>query len=515
MMQHELILILDFGSQYTQLIARRVRELGVYCEIVPFHYSIEKIIERNPKGVILSGGPSSVTDADAPRVSADFYDKITAPILGICYGMQLIAVDLGGSSDPAAQREYGHAQLKRLSGKTLLFQDLPEKLDVWMSHGDHVTNLPEGFNTTATTGDVVTAIENIERNIFAVQFHPEVAHTLQGKKILSNFVVNICGCACDWSAQSFITDEVAKIKATVGETGNVICGLSGGVDSTVAAVLVHEAIGNRQTCVFVNNGLLRADEFESTLKMYRDNLHLNVIGVDASKEFYKALKDVTEPEQKRKIIGGLFIDVFEREAKKVGNAKFLVQGTLYPDVIESVSLRGASVTIKSHHNVGGLPEKMKLKLIEPLRELFKDEVRVFGKELGIQNDILQRHPFPGPGLAVRILGDITPEKVELLQKCDRIFIEELHNFKLYDEVWQAFAVLLPVQSVGVMGDFRTYEKAVARRADTSTDGMTADWARLPYDFLQKASSRITSEVRGVNRVVYDISSKPPSTIEWE
>lgn len=515
MMQHELILILDFGSQYTQLIARRVRELGVYCEIVPFHYPLEKIIERNPKGVILSGGPSSVTDTDAPRVSADFYDKITAPILGICYGMQLIAVDLGGSSEPAAQREYGHAQLKRLSGKTLLFQDLPEKMDVWMSHGDHVTQLPEGFTTTATTGDVVTAIENIENNIFAVQFHPEVAHTPQGKKILSNFIVNICGCQCDWSAKSFIADEVAKIKEIVGETGNVICGLSGGVDSTVAAVLVHEAIGNRQTCVFVNNGLLRADEFESTLKMYRDNLHLNVIGVDASKEFYKALKDVTEPEQKRKIIGGLFIDVFEKEAKKVGKAKFLVQGTLYPDVIESVSLRGASVTIKSHHNVGGLPEKMKLKLIEPLRELFKDEVRVFGKELKIPNDILQRHPFPGPGLAVRILGDITPEKVELLQKVDKIFIEELHNFKLYDEVWQAFAVLLPVQSVGIMGDFRTYEKTVALRAVTSTDGMTADWARLPHDFLQKASSRITSEVRGVNRVVYDISSKPPSTIEWE
>ncbi len=514
-MQHELILILDFGSQYTQLIARRVREQGVYCEIVPFHYSIEKIIERNPKGVILSGGPSSVYDEDAPRVSADFYDKIDAPILGICYGMQLMAVDLGGSSEPAARREYGHAQLKRLSGKTALFTDLPEKLDVWMSHGDHVTALPVGFNTTATTSDVITAIENPERQIFAVQFHPEVTHTPKGKEVLKNFIFNICGCSSDWSAKSFIADEVEKIRNIVGETGNVICGLSGGVDSTVAAVLVHEAIGNRQTCVFVNNGLLRANEFESTLKMYQDNLHLNVIGVDASKTFYKELKDVTEPEKKRKIIGGLFIDVFEREAKKVGKAKFLVQGTLYPDVIESVSLRGASVTIKSHHNVGGLPEKMNLKLIEPLRELFKDEVRVFGRELKIPEDILMRHPFPGPGLAVRILGDITPEKVELLQKCDKIFIEELHNFKLYNEVWQAFAVLLPIQSVGVMGDFRTYEKTVALRAVTSTDGMTADWARLPHDFLQKASSRITSEVRGVNRVVYDISSKPPSTIEWE
>jgi GMP synthase (glutamine-hydrolysing) len=384
-----------------------------------------------------------------------------------------------------------------------------------MSHGDHVTKLPEGFRTTATTGDVITAIEHAERNIYAVQFHPEVSHTPLGKEIISNFIFKISDCKADWSASSFISEEIAKIKSIVGETGNVICGLSGGVDSTVAAVLVHEAIGNRQTCVFVNNGLLRADEFESTLKMYRENLNLNVIGVDASSEFYAKLKDVSDPETKRKIIGGLFIDVFEREGKKIGDAKFLVQGTLYPDVIESVSLRGASVTIKSHHNVGGLPEKMNLKLIEPLRELFKDEVRSFGRELNIPEDILMRHPFPGPGLAVRILGDITPEKVELLQKCDRIFIEELHNFNLYKEVWQAFAVLLPIQSVGVMGDFRTYEKTVCLRAVTSTDGMTADWARLPHEFLQKASSRITSEVRGVNRVVYDISSKPPSTIEWE
>jgi GMP synthase (glutamine-hydrolysing) len=514
-LQHELVLILDFGSQYTQLIARRVREQGVYCEIVPFHYSIEKIIERQPKGVILSGGPSSVYDEDAPRVSQDFYDKIDTPILGICYGMQLMAVDLGGSSEPAARREYGHAQLKRLSGKTVLFDNLPEKLDVWMSHGDHVVELPRGFRTTATTGEVITAIENLEEKMFAVQFHPEVAHTPQGKEILKNFIFNICGCAADWSAQSFIAEEVEKIRAEVGEKGNVICGLSGGVDSTVAAVLVHQAIGNRQTCVFVNTGLLRANEFENTLRMYRDNLHLNVVGVDASKSFYKELANVTDPEEKRKIIGRKFIEVFEKEARKVGKAKFLVQGTLYPDVIESVSLRGASVTIKSHHNVGGLPEKMNLKLIEPLRELFKDEVRNFGRELKIPEDILMRHPFPGPGLAVRILGDITPEKVELLQKVDKIFIEELHNFKLYNEVWQAFAVLLPIQSVGVMGDFRTYEKTVALRAVTSTDGMTADWARLSHEFLQKASSRITSEVRGVNRVVYDISSKPPSTIEWE
>jgi GMP synthase (glutamine-hydrolysing) len=515
-MQHELVLILDFGSQYTQLIARRVREQGVYCEIVPFTASLEEIIKRNPKGVILSGGPSSVYDADAPRVSRDFYEQIDAPILGICYGMQLLAVDLGGESKPAARREYGHAKLKVLSGKTRLFDELPFELDVWMSHGDHVVTLPEGFQKTATSaGDVVTAIENDEKRIYAVQFHPEVAHTTLGKEVLRNFLFNICECKGDWTPAQFVAEEIEKIRQIVGETGKVVCGLSGGVDSTVAAALVHEAIGERQTCIFVNNGLLRAGEFEDTLKAYKENLHLNVIGVDASEEFYAVLKDVSDPETKRKRIGAKFIDVFDAEAKKIGDVKWLVQGTLYPDVIESVSIRGASVTIKSHHNVGGLPEKMNLKLIEPLRELFKDEVRLIGKDLKIPGEILQRHPFPGPGLAVRILGDITTEKVELLQKCDSIFIEELHNFKLYDKVWQAFAVLLPIQSVGVMGDFRTYEKTVALRAVTSTDGMTADWARLPFDFLQAVSSRITSEIRGVNRVVYDISSKPPSTIEWE
>ncbi|MCW5962242.1 MAG: glutamine-hydrolyzing GMP synthase [Pyrinomonadaceae bacterium] len=512
---HELVLILDFGSQYTQLIARRVREQGVYCEIHPFTVSAEEIIAKNPKGVILSGGPSSVTDEDAPRVAPEFYEQIKSPMLGICYGMQMIAVDLGGESMPAARREYGHAELRRLSGKTTLFKDLPEKLDVWMSHGDHVTTLPEGFRQTATTGDVVTAIENDERQIYAVQFHPEVSHTPLGKDVLRNFLFEICGCAGDWTAKQFIEDEVAKIREIVGESDKVICGLSGGVDSTVAAVLVHEAIGDRQTCIFVNNGLLRAGEFEQTLRLYKDKLHLNVVGVDASEDFYKVLAGVVDPELKRKAIGAKFIDVFDAESKKVGGAKWLVQGTLYPDVIESVSLRGASVTIKSHHNVGGLPEKMDLKLIEPLRELFKDEVRLIGKDLGIPEEILQRHPFPGPGLGVRILGDITPEKVELLQKADKIFIEELHNFEEYNNVWQAFAVLLPIQSVGVMGDFRTYEKTIAIRAVTSTDGMTADWARLPHDLLQKVSSRITSEIRGINRVVYDISSKPPSTIEWE
>jgi len=514
-LQHELILILDFGSQYTQLIARRVREQGVYCEIVPFFYPLEKILQRNPKGVILSGGPSSVYDADAPKVSAEFYASIDAPIFGVCYGMNLIATDFGGTAEPSAQREYGHAKLKVLSGETELFQGLPFELDVWMSHGDHVTALPEGFHQTATTGEMITAIENKEKRVYAVQFHPEVSHTPLGKEILRNFLFDICGCKGDWTSAQFIAEEIEKIRAIVGETDNVVCGLSGGVDSTVAAVLVQQAIGDRQTCIFVNNGLLRADEFETTLALYKEKLHLNVIGVDASEDFYAVLKDVIDPELKRKAIGAKFIDVFDAEASRIGNVKWLVQGTLYPDVIESVSLRGASVTIKSHHNVGGLPEKMNLKLIEPLRELFKDEVRLIGKDLGIPDEILQRHPFPGPGLGVRILGDITPEKVELLQRADKIFIEELHNFKLYKEVWQAFAVLLPVQSVGVMGDFRTYEKTVALRAVTSTDGMTADWARLPHDFLQAVSSRITSEIRGINRVVYDISSKPPSTIEWE
>lgn len=514
-MHHELIIILDFGSQYTQLIARRVREQGVYCEIHPFHLSVDEIAAKKPKGVILSGGPSSVTDVEAPRVSNDFYGRTQVPILGICYGMQLVAANLGGTIEPATAREYGRARAKVLSGQTALFNELPFELDVWMSHGDHVTQLPEGFETTATTGDVVTAMEAPERGIYCVQFHPEVAHTPLGREILRNFVFNVCGCQGDWTPASFIKEEIEKIRDVVGNDDNVVCGLSGGIDSTVAATLVHEAIGERQTCIFVNNGLLRYREFEDTLEVYENNLHLNVVGIDASEEFYGVLGGISDPEEKRKAIGSKFIDIFDAEAHRIGDVKWLVQGTLYPDVIESVSLRGASVTIKTHHNVGGLPDKMKLKLIEPLRELFKDEVRAIGRDLGIPEVILERHPFPGPGLGVRVLGEITTDKVELLQKADKIFIEELKAWDLYGDVWQAFAVLLPIQSVGVMGDFRTYECTIALRAVTSTDGMTADWARLPHNFLAHLSSRITSEVRGVNRVVYDISSKPPSTIEWE
>ena len=512
---HERIIILDFGSQYTQLIARRIREAGVYCEILPFNTSATEIASREPRGLILSGGPSSVYDENAPRSERELVDESDCPVLGICYGLQLMAHQLGGKVQPSPSREYGYARLTVVNGETALFTGLPREMDVWLSHGDHVTKLPEGFHVTATTNDAVNAFENPARRIFGVQFHPEVAHTPLGAQILRNFLFEICECAGDWSPAAAIDEQVAQIQAAVGENDQVICGLSGGVDSSVAAALVHRAIGNRQTCIFVNNGVLREGEFESTLALLKQSVELNIRGVDATERFLDALKEVVDPEKKRKIIGAAFIDVFEEEANRIGDVKFLVQGTLYPDVIESVSVRGPSVTIKSHHNVGGLPEKMNLKLIEPLRELFKDEVRIIGRELGVPEEILNRHPFPGPGLAVRVIGDITEERLQIVRAADRILDEELRQAELYSSVWQSFAVLLPVSTVGVMGDERTYERVIAIRAVTSVDGMTADWARLPHDLLARVSGRIVSEVKGVNRVVYDISSKPPSTIEWE
>lgn len=512
---HERIIILDFGSQYTQLIARRIREAGVYCEILPFNTAFSEIMSRQPKGLIFSGGPSSVYDENAPRSEERLVDESDCPVLGICYGLQLMAHQMGGEVRPSPSREYGYARLTVVNGETALFTGLPREMDVWLSHGDHVTKLPEGFHVTAMTNDAVNAFENPGRKIFGVQFHPEVAHTPLGAQILRNFLFEICECAGDWSPAAAIDEQVAQIRARVGENDQVICGLSGGVDSSVAAALVHRAIGNRQTCLFIDNGLLREGEFESALALLKQSVDLNIRGVDATEKFLDALKGVVDPEKKRKIIGAAFIEVFEEEAKQIGEVKFLVQGTLYPDVIESVSVRGPSVTIKSHHNVGGLPEKMNLKLIEPLRELFKDEVRIIGRELGVPDEILTRHPFPGPGLAVRIIGDITEERLRIVRAADRIFDEELRQAELYGSVWQSFAVLLPVSSVGVMGDERTYERVIAIRAVTSVDGMTADWARLPHDLLARVSARIVSEVKGVNRVVYDISSKPPSTIEWE
>jgi GMP synthase (glutamine-hydrolysing) len=512
---HERIIILDFGSQYTQLIARRVREAGVYCEILPFSTPIEEIQSRNPRGLIFSGGPSSVYDDAAPRPPRDLLEGAHCPVLGICYGLQLIAHGLGGEVKPSASREYGYARLTVVDSTSGLFAGMPEEMDVWMSHGDHVTTLPAGFRVTARTADAVNAFENPARGIYGLQFHPEVAHTPLGAQILRNFLFEICGCKGDWTPTAAIAEQTELIRGRLGDNGRAVCGLSGGVDSSVAAALVHRAVGDRQTCLFINNGLLREGEFESTLALLKQKLRLNIRGVDASRRFLDALKDVVDPETKRKRIGALFIEVFEEEAKRIGGVGFLVQGTLYPDVIESVSVRGPSATIKSHHNVGGLPEKMNLQLIEPLRELFKDEVRLIGAELGVPEEILSRHPFPGPGLAVRILGDVTEERLRILRAADRIFDEELRRAALYGYVWQAFAVLLPISTVGVMGDERTYERVIAIRAVTSVDGMTADWARLPHDLLARVSTRIVSEVKGVNRVVYDISSKPPSTIEWE
>jgi GMP synthase (glutamine-hydrolysing) len=513
--QHETVIILDFGSQYTQLIARRVREAGVYCEILPYNTPAETITARRPIGLILSGSPASVYQDGAPRPDKDLMPTLESPLLGICYGLQILAFDLGGHVESSPNREFGYARLKVKGEGSLLFKDLPSEMDVWMSHGDQVTSIPTGFHLTAMTDDAINAFEDNERGIFGVQFHPEVAHTPLGAQVIRNFLFSICGCKGDWSPKAVIEEQVARIRETVGETGRVVCGLSGGVDSTVAAALVHQAIGDRQTCIFVDNGLLRDGEFEATSALLRQQMNLNITGVRAGDKFLSELAGVVDPEAKRKAIGKTFIEVFEAEARRIGGVGFLVQGTLYPDVIESVSVRGPSAVIKSHHNVGGLPEKMNLKLIEPLRELFKDEVRLIGSELGVPQEILSRHPFPGPGLAVRIIGEVNSERVQLLQSADRVFDEELRAAGLYDSVWQAFPVLLPVSTVGVMGDERTYEKVVALRAVTSVDGMTADWARLPHDLLGRVSSRIISEIRGINRVVYDISSKPPSTIEWE
>lgn len=513
MLHKEAVLILDFGSQYTQLIARRVRELNVYCEIHPFNIPIEKIQSFKPKGIILSGGPSSVYASDAPIPDKKIYD-LGVPILGICYGLQLIAFQNGGEVNKAPRREYGRAQLV-MDNHDDIFKGLGSATEVWMSHGDEATKLPPGFEKIAHSANAeICAIRNPAKKQYGIQFHPEVVHTKEGKKILSNFLFEICGCSGDWNAESFIESSMREIRQKVGDK-KVLCALSGGVDSSVAAVLLHKAIGDQLFCIHIDNGVMRRNESAQVVKTFRDEFHIALDFVDGTDIFLERLKGVSDPEQKRKIIGKTFIEIFEAEAKKVDGAEFLAQGTLYPDVIESVSFKGPSQTIKTHHNVGGLPERMHLKLIEPFRELFKDEVREVGRKLGLPDHLIDRHPFPGPGLAIRILGDVTPERLEVLRSADDIFISELRAHNLYNSTWQAFVVLLPVQSVGVMGDERTYENTLAIRAVTSVDGMTADWAHLPYEFLAHVSNRIINEVRGVNRVVYDISSKPPATIEWE
>ncbi len=520
---HETIVILDFGSQYTQLIARRVREAGVYCEIHPCTTPTADVAAMEPLGVILSGGPSSVYDPGAPPLDPAVLELERGggpvPVLGVCYGLQAIAHALGGGVERADRREFGRAHLI-VDDADGLFDGVLDGSTVWMSHGDHLTRLPDGFRTIAHTENApIAAVAAEGRPLYGVQFHPEVVHTEHGRQVLENFVRNVCGATGDWSAASFIEDKTREIQEGVGDA-HVVLGLSGGVDSSVAAVLLHEAIGDRLHCVFVDTGLLRKDEREEVERTFRQHFHIDLQVVDASERFFRELEGVEDPERKRKIIGGAFIDVFEEATEaltgRLGERpRFLAQGTLYPDVIESVSFKGPSATIKSHHNVGGLPEELGFELLEPFRELFKDEVRAVGRELGVPKKIIERHPFPGPGLAVRILGPVVPEHVALLQEADAIFIDELKASGLYDEVWQAFAVLLPVQSVGVMGDERTYENACCLRAVTSVDGMTADWARLPYDFLARVSNRIINEVRGLNRVAYDISSKPPATIEWE
>lgn len=509
----EKILVLDFGSQYTQLIARRIRESRVYSEIYPFNASFERIKAFLPKGIILSGGPRSVYDEGAPLPDRRIFE-LGIPVLGICYGMQAIAHMLGGKVAGAEKREYGRAELI-VDDSSDLLKGIPSRTKVWMSHADRIEKMPSGFHVLAhTENSPVAAMADTSRKLYALQFHPEVAHTELGSKILQNFVYDICGCGPAWQMSSFIKWAVEDIRQKVNSK-KVLCALSGGVDSSVTALLVHRAIGDNLICIFVDNGLLRKGEAEKVRRTFEENFHIHLIYIDASKRFLEKLRGVTEPEIKRKIIGREFIAVFEEEARKIKDVEFLAQGTLYPDVIESVSFKGPSAVIKSHHNVGGLPEVMKLKLIEPLRELFKDEVRMLGQELGLPEDICWRHPFPGPGLAIRCIGEVTEEKLEILREADSIVLEEIKKAGLYRSLWQAFAVLLPVKSVGVMGDERTYENVVAIRAVTSLDGMTADWARLPYDILEKISLRIINEVRGVNRVVYDISSKPPSTIEWE
>ena len=514
---NDTILIIDFGSQVTQLIARRVREAGVYSEIVPFN-AMQGAIERlNPRGVILSGGPASVLEIDTPRAPDSLFET-GLPVLGICYGEQTMVEQLGGVVETSNEREFGRAEIEVIEDNPL-FDGVwakGERAEVWMSHGDRVAKLPDGFKVVAISENApFAAIANMDANYYGVQFHPEVVHTPDGARLIENFVHKIAGCAGDWTMAAFRETEIAKIRAQVGDS-KVICGLSGGVDSAVAAVLIHEAIGEQLTCIFVDHGLMRLNEGEEVVKLFRSHFHIPLVHVDARDRFLGDLAGVDDPERKRKIIGGLFIDVFEEEAAKIGGAEFLAQGTLYPDVIESVSFTGGpSVTIKSHHNVGGLPDRMNMQLVEPLRELFKDEVRLLGVELGLPEIFIGRHPFPGPGLAIRIPGEVTPEKVEILRKADAVYLDEIRNAGLYDEIWQAFAVLLPVRSVGVMGDARTYDYVCALRAVTSTDGMTADYYCFPHEFLGRAATRIINEVRGINRVVYDITSKPPGTIEWE
>ena len=511
-MSHQTIIVLDFGSQYTQLIARRLRELSVYSEIWPPDTPADRIRARNPAGIILSGGPKSVSDAGAPKCDAAVFD-VGTPVLGICYGMQLMAHMLGGVVSPASQREYGHATVT-LSPDAVLFKDVPSQVRVWASHGDFVAAAPAGFAVRATSANApVAAMDDLSRSLYALLFHPEVVHTEHGLEILRNFAYGVCGCTGDWTMASFVEEAIARIRSQVG-SGKVVCALSGGVDSTVAALILHRAVRDQLTCIFVDNGVLRLNEAAQIVKRF-ERLKLPLVFVDASKTFLDRLKGVTDPERKRKIIGATFIDVFETEAAKLGQVDFLAQGTLYPDVIESVAIVGQSALIKSHHNVGGLPERMRMKLVEPLRELFKDEVREVGRKLGLEDEFVVRQPFPGPGLAVRILGEITPERLDLLRRADDIVAQEIKRENWYTRLWQSFAVLLPIQSVGVMGDERTYEYTVAIRAVESRDGMTADWARLPHSVLASISSRIVNEVRGINRVVYDISSKPPSTIEWE